>query len=233
MNLKVKFLSIINKDFLGISISILKRGYGKEVDRYKYQKEYINFNIKEGDKVVDVGSGGYPFPLATHLVDMYPDGTSHRTEKLVLDGKKFTIANVEKLPFNDKEFDFSYCSHLLEHVNDPMKACEELMRISKRGYIETPTKTSDIMFNFLKLKDHHKWYTVIEGNTIFFFEYKEEERRDVGMSVFFENFHSEFANPFQKLMRSNRHLFNNMFLWSGHFNYCIVDKNGIIINSNL
>ena len=37
-----------------------------------------------------------------------------------------------------------------------LEACREIMRIGGRGYIETPTRTSDIMFNFTKLKGHHR-----------------------------------------------------------------------------
>lgn len=55
------------------------------------------------------------------------------------DGKPLYKCSVEQMPFKDKEFDFVYCSHVLEHVVDPIRACRELMRVARRGYIETPT----------------------------------------------------------------------------------------------
>ncbi|MDB9308489.1 hypothetical protein PN478_01160 [Dolichospermum circinale CS-534/05] len=55
---------------LHLNIEFLKKGRGMEQERFSYQKQYINFDIKEGEKVLDIGSGGYPFPLATHLAFM-------------------------------------------------------------------------------------------------------------------------------------------------------------------
>lgn len=228
-------LRIINKiksfleEYAHIKISFLKKGRGIESDRYNaYQKKWNDFDIKEGEKVLDVGSGGYPFPLATHIADYYPEDTTHRSETLVKDGRPFTVCSVEAMPFEDKEFDFIYCSHLLEHVSDPAKACEELMRVGKRGYIETPTRTSDIMFNFLNLQDHHKWYIYIINNTVIFLEWLGCERRDLNCNYFFEELLSKWKNPFQDLFFKHRDLFVNMFLWSGRFNYIVIDKNGEI-----
>src|SRR5208337_2273141 len=155
-----------------IYIEMLEKGRGPKNERYEYQSQLIDFGIKKGDKVLDIGSGAYPFPLATHLADLYEGETTHRSESLIKDGRPFFNCSVENLPFNDKEFDFVYCSHLLEHVENPAKACNELMRVGKRGYIETPTKTSDILFNFTALKNHHKWHIEILGDLLLFMEWK-------------------------------------------------------------
>ena len=121
---------------------------------------------------------------------------------------------------------------MLEHIDDPAKVCEELMRVGKRGYIETPTKTSDIMFNFLKLKGHHKWFIVLVGNSLIFFKYNPRERKDTGINDFYGAFHSEYANPYQELVKNNRPLFDNMFLWNKKFNYYIFNKDGKLITTN-
>jgi 2-polyprenyl-3-methyl-5-hydroxy-6-metoxy-1,4-benzoquinol methylase len=216
---------------LPLQISFRKKGFGLEKDRYSYQSKYTEFNIKAGEKVLDIGSGGYPFPLATHLADLYEGETSHRTEELKQDHRPLTICPVEVTPFSDKEFDFVYCSHVLEHVDDPSLACEELMRIGKRGYIETPSKLSDVMFNFTKLSNHHKWYTQLLGNTILFIEWKKEERRDLGTSYFFHQFHSVWKNPFQDLVHGNRDLFVNMMLWEDRFDYIVINNCGEILKT--
>jgi predicted SAM-dependent methyltransferase len=36
-------------------------------------------------------------------------------------------------PFGDNEFDEIYAAHILEHLNDTVRAMEEIWRISKRG----------------------------------------------------------------------------------------------------
>lgn len=218
--------------FIKIRAELQEKGKGQEINRYNYQRQCIDFKIKPGDKVLDIGSGHDPFPLATHLADLYEGKTSHRSEKLIRDERPFTKCSIENTPFKDKEFDFVYCSHLLEHVADPARACTELMRIAKRGYIETPTKTSDIMFNFTDLPDHHKWHVQILGNTLIFMEWKEKERRDTGTNYFFKQFHSKTKNPFQDLVHNNRDMFINMFLWQNKFSYLVLNKNGEIISTS-
>ncbi len=219
------------QNILHIDIQFLKKGKGVEDDRYSYQKQYIDFNIKKDDRVLDIGSGGYPFPLATHLADFYESKTTHRTEELKRDERPFTVCNLESSPFLDSEFDFVYCSHVLEHVDDPAQACEELMRIGKRGYIETPSKISDTMFNFTKIPNHHKWHTQVLGNTLIFMEWKSSERRDLGTDYFFHQFHSKWQNPFQDLMCNNRDLFVNMMLWEDRFDYIVISQDGEILAS--
>lgn len=207
--------------------SSFKESASAETDRYSYQRVYIDFDIKESERVLDIGSGGYPFPLATDLVDLYEHDTSHRPgERLVADGRRFHVANVEKLPFIDHEFDFVYCSHVLEHVADPAAACEEIMRTGRRGFIETPTRLSDIMLNFTRLKDHHKWHINMLGNTLVFMEWTDRERRDTECNDFFLMLQSKYENPFKELVRRHRDLFVNMLSWEGRFSYHVLDKAG-------
>jgi uncharacterized protein YbaR (Trm112 family)/antitoxin component of MazEF toxin-antitoxin module len=44
----------------------------------------------------------------------------------------------ERLPFRDKSFDFVIACHVLEHSADPVAFLNELQRVGKAGYIETP-----------------------------------------------------------------------------------------------
>lgn len=225
-----KKISRTLKTIFRIEFRFLKNKKGKEIDKFSYQKEYIDFDIKEGDKVLDIGSGNYPFPLATHLADFYEEKTTHRAGPLIKDNRPFSNCSVEDTPFKDKEFDFVYCSHVLEHVENPGRACDEIMRIGKRGYIETPARTSDIMFNFTGIKNHHKWYVSFAGNTLVFIEWMEKDKRDTRVGYFFEQFHSKFKNPFQDLVCNNRDFFENMFLWKEKFNYYVFDKNGTLVS---
>ncbi|MDD1416856.1 class I SAM-dependent methyltransferase [Dolichospermum sp. ST_con] len=225
-------IKIYLQDILHIDVNLLNKGYGLERDRYSYQKEYIDFAIRKEDKVLDIGSGGDPFPLATHLADFYEGDTTHRHDKLKKDTRPFTVCSVEQTNFVDKEFDFVYCAHVLEHVDNPAKACRELMRIGKRGYIETPAKISDTMFNFTKIPNHHRWHTQVMDKTLIFMEWKDIEMRDMGSDYFFHQFHSKWQNPFQELMYKNRDLFVSMLLWQDEFDYIVINKEGTIIDSN-
>lgn len=228
----IRRAGIILKRIFRVEIRLLKRGRGYQINRFSYQKEYIDFGIKKDDRVLDIGSGSDPFPLATHLADFYEGRTTHRVGELVKDERPFLKCSIENTPFKNKEFDFVYCSHVLEHVDSPAKACEELMRIAKRGYIETPTRLLDTMANITSMKNHHKWFVEELKNTLIFMEFNENKQRDVKTSYFFDQFQSEWKNPFQDLVKNNQDLFSNMFLWKDRFYYYVFDKKGSLISTN-
>jgi FkbM family methyltransferase len=112
-------------------------------------------HIKEGDRVLEVGPGGIPHPRSDVFLDLdpsfFPDeetalfqrGAANEliTEKPIVyyDGREF--------PFNNDEFDYVICSHVLEHVEDVDYFLSELSRVAKRGYIEYPTIYYDYVYN--------------------------------------------------------------------------------------
>lgn len=210
-----------------------EEGREPEHDRFlAYQQWYVPFDMRGAEKVLDIGSGAYPFPSATHLADLYLNGTSHRSEPLRKTGLPLQICDIECLPYSNKAFDFVYCSHVLEHVNDPSKACEELMRVGKKGYIETPTRLSDVMFNYIRLKDHHLWHVSCLGGTLVFMEWEDRERRDTQINDFYLMAKSKYKNAFQELFHGHRDLFVNMMLWEERFPYYVFDKEGRLLESN-
>jgi SAM-dependent methyltransferase len=111
---------------------------------------------KAAMNVVDLGCGtSGSCPFADVLVDRadwsnkFPD-------------KKFVVHDLNDLPlpFEDNEFDFSFCSHILEHVTDPVKFLSEVTRISKSGYIEVPSPLIDNLVSGNDTHDPfgHKWW---------------------------------------------------------------------------
>ncbi|HKT35406.1 MAG TPA: class I SAM-dependent methyltransferase [Nitrospira sp.] len=207
--------------------------YGKEQDRYyAYQQPHIAVEFRKGDRVLDVGSGGSPFPHATHLAELYMGGTSHRYGPFRSEGLPVQVCDIGRLPYRNGAFEFVYCSHVLEHVSDPASACEELMRVGKRGYIETPTRMSDIMFNYTHLQDHHRWHINRVGTTLLFMPWEAAERRDTHVNEFFHMAKSKYTNPFQELFRRHRDFFVNMMCWEGRFSYYVIDKEGHLQETN-
>lgn len=205
------------------------RGHSQE-RKIDYQQRYLSFDIDPSDVVVDIGSGGEPFPHANYLVDLYPNKTQHRYNELQTNKKPFVRAAVDYLPFRYKSIDFVYCSHVLEHVPNPALACEELMRVGKRGYIEVPTRLSDIMFNFTKIPHFHKWYVCKAGRTLIFIEYSNYERRDIGTNLFYLFAHSQRDNPIRRMFRRNKDLITHMFLWDRRFAYYVFNKDGVLLS---
>ncbi len=87
--------------------------------------------------VLEVGSGGNPYPRSNVLLDAYEETRERHWAPLVSD-RPTVLGFVERLPFRDKVFDFVIASHVLEHSPYPEKFLSELQRVAKAGYIETP-----------------------------------------------------------------------------------------------
>ncbi len=234
-----KLGSRLIKTLLRIEISRLHKTNieytAQKKNRFLYQDKYVEFSIGGDEKVLDIGCGDDPFPLATHLCDRYLSVTSHRPDgsKVIRDTRPLTKCNALYLPYRDSSFDFVFCSHILEHVADPVAACEEMMRVGTRGYIETPTRLSDIIFNFTGIENHHRWHIVRAANTLVFFPWNPGERRDTHYNGSFEAATSKWQNEFQHFYYNNRDLFSNMMIWDKSFGYLVLDENGKIAHHNL
>lgn len=87
--------------------------------------------------IVEIGPGHIPFELATEFIDWQ---LSPR-----LKGKKVHAMdiNTKPLPYDDKSVDFIYCRHVLEDIYNPAWVCQEMSRVAKAGYIETPSPISE------------------------------------------------------------------------------------------
>jgi hypothetical protein len=93
------------------------------VDRYKHS-----------DNVLEIGPGNVPFPLATISI-----GFNESVKKFI----EIDIDN-SPFPFEENEFDFSYCRHVLEDIQNPEFAIEQIFKCSRQGYIETPSPLIEI-----------------------------------------------------------------------------------------
>ena len=109
--------------------------------------------------VLEVGSGGNPYPRANVLLDAYEHTRERHWAPLVAD-RPTVLGFVENLPFKDKSFDFVIASHVLEHSADPASFLSELQRVGKAGYIETPDA---YMERTNPYRDHRLEVTVREG----------------------------------------------------------------------
>lgn len=143
----------------------------------------------ESAAVLDVGGWHCPLNSATHVLDLMPYETRRTQETLDPNiGQRFSEktwimhdACKAPWPFPDKFFDFSFCSHLLEDVEDPITVCQEIVRTSKSGYIETPSREREIFSKsrFFSLKSalgqrpeigfsHHNWFVELDGGALKF-----------------------------------------------------------------
>lgn len=87
--------------------------------------------------VLEVGSGGNPYPRANVLLDAYEMTRERHWAPLAAD-RPTVLGFVENLPFKDQAFDFVIAAHVLEHSASPDLFLHELQRVAKAGYIEVP-----------------------------------------------------------------------------------------------
>jgi ubiquinone/menaquinone biosynthesis C-methylase UbiE len=124
--------------------------------------------------IIEIGPGLSPFPLATTFIGKNEKNINYIDLDLDLD------LDTNKIPFDDNHFDFVYCRHVLEDIQNPDFLLNELLRTSKNGYIEMPsplvelTKGVDAIINISMHYIgymHHRYivWSDLEENTIYFF----------------------------------------------------------------
>ena len=107
-------------------------------------------------KILDIGCGYRAHKNATVIADVQDFSQYYKD-------KNFVQIQEKKFPFKDKEFDFVISSHVIEHVDDFEFFLKELERISKKGYIELPTRLGDNLV-FENEKDHLWWFIYDDVN---------------------------------------------------------------------
>lgn len=114
--------------------------------------------------VLEVGSGHRPYPHSDVLVDKFLN-ESQRGGKIETGNRPLIVSDIEQLPFRDGAFGYSIAAHVVEHVPHPEKALKELARVSRAGYIETP---SALMEAVEPHREYHLWYVKKEGDKLVF-----------------------------------------------------------------
>ena len=148
--------------------------------------EKVIASLRPTDLVLDVGGWACPFNRAQWVIDSEPFETRGFYESFggprnQGGGKEWfsrdtwvqtDICARRAWPFEDRQFDFAVCSHVLEDVRDPLWVGSELMRVAKRGYIETPSREFESCRGFEDPRtvglSHHRWFVEYEGETVRF-----------------------------------------------------------------
>ena len=115
--------------------------------------------VPQSALVLEVGSGGSPYFRANVLIDAYAITRERHWAPLITD-RPSVLGMGEALPFKDNSFDFVIASHVLEHSAEPDKFIQELQRVAKAGYIETPDA---FMERINPYWDHRSEVTVRNG----------------------------------------------------------------------
>lgn len=168
--------------------------------------------------VLDIGGGVAPFQRADYIVDIIDyeqiewcnqrgEGKPRVTKETFI---QHDICARDPWPFKDKQFDYVFCSHVLEDIRDPLWVCSELMRVSKAGYIEIPSRLYETTFDLeakgLSGACHHRWLIDIHENKLRFT---------------FKHFyiHYKFINKNKKKLKKDEDEMLLRIEWDGKFNF--------------
>ena len=122
----------------------------------------LTLKISPTALVLEVGSGGNPYPRANVLLDAYEETRERHWDTLIHD-RPTVLSFGENLPFKDKAFDYVIAAHVLEHSPYPEKFLKELQRVAYAGYIETPDA---FMERINPYKDHRLEVTVRDDGLV-------------------------------------------------------------------
>jgi len=214
------------RDRLGVVALAFRSAAEANEPRYLYQQQFIRHQFRPGERVLDIGSGGDPFPQATILADRYLEPTSHRSSRFDSQGKPVVICDIHALPFPDQAFDYAVASHVLEHVENPLHACRELQRVARAGFIETPAILKDTLFAWAK--GMHKWHVVAIANRLVFFEYSQRQLEGIRSSAWHHLIFGSCYHPLQEAFKDNQDLFNVMLEWRGSFEVTVMKTDGTV-----
>ena len=219
---------------MNIITSFFKHQSAHYWSRYKWLEDWkkeILDNIKN-PKIVDLGAGHRPMWDATHLVEMYIDDNTQRARSFKAGSRVVINSNIEKIPVENKTFDLSYARHVLEHVDDPEKACKEIMRVSRQGFIETPHPFLEIGYGFPKKErgwSFHKWYVWTDNTNTLFFRRKTEKNINDFCDCLYGAYAYQIFDHYkpdlnQYLNKMPYWLKNTKFIWRDKFKFKIIDK---------
>ena len=165
----------------------------------------VNKKLKENPnwKVLDIGCGYTANENATVVSDVQDLSNFYKN-------KQFVKITEKKLPFKDNVFDFVITSHVIEHVEDFQFFISEIERISKKGYIELPTKLGDNLV--FENSNDHLWMFEYDDNSNILLASKKQEFIEPFVSV-------STAKKLEKIFRQSLIL---EIIWSNKIDYKIL-----------
>lgn len=122
-------------------LSVLDAGCGEGFTLSRFEEKHIGHNL-EGVDFLD---------------------TAIKIGKKVHPKLKLKQGDIYKLPYKDNQFDLVLCTEVLEHLEYPEKALQELKRVTKKYCILSVPNEPLFMFgNFIRGKNITRWGNDIE-----------------------------------------------------------------------
>jgi acetyltransferase-like isoleucine patch superfamily enzyme/ubiquinone/menaquinone biosynthesis C-methylase UbiE len=187
--------------------------------------------IKDTDKVLEIGPGAFPHPRSDYYLDkIFNEDIAYSqrgNNKAPQYNKPIIYYEQLPLPFKDKEFDYVICSHVIEHI--PLEELpffiKELERISYRGYMEFP----NMLFELINYHPIHLWFMNYKNETMIFLDKK------IFQSSFFHKIYREMffsTINVHSYYKKYKHFLFCGFEWNGKIKYEIIDNYKDLFNEN-
>lgn len=97
--------------------------------------DFVHEKMKDISKernVLDVGGGGRFTKWLKRYEKLFVN-TDYKTMDLDISTKPDIVGDIHQIPLKDESIDAIICSSVLEHVNDPIRAIQEMYRVLKKG----------------------------------------------------------------------------------------------------
>jgi len=129
------------------------------------EKAYEIAEVKDGQLAADIGAGtGFVTEgllqkgLKVIAVDQSDEMLDQMKQKFKdFEGVEYLRGEAEHLPIEDDTVDYAMANMYLHHVDDPLVAIKEMVRILKPGGKIAITDLDEHNHEFLKLEHHDRW----------------------------------------------------------------------------
>lgn len=140
----------------------MRKGFFSEAVR---EKAYAIAEVKEGQLAADIGAGtGFVTEgllqkgLKVIAVDQSGEMLEQMKEKFKnFDGIDCRQGDADNLPIDDSTVDYAMANMYLHHVENPLTAIKEMVRILKPGGKLVITDLDEHNHEFLKVEQHDRW----------------------------------------------------------------------------
>lgn len=183
--------------------------------KLRWSLRRLHCPVDKNSLVLEVGAGGNPYPRANVLLDAM-ESTIERNEQQLITDRPLVLGLCEELPFKDKSFDFVIASHVLEHTDNPEAFLNELMRVGKSGYIETP----DGWFEKLCAFTYHRLEVSEENSSLIIKKKSSWKPDDISRAW---DYKLSKSSEVRRLLRANPDLNTMRFYWDNQFHYKILN----------
>lgn len=160
---------------------------------WNFFRQLVNLTAsKKVDSILDVGCGeGFTLNrLKEHGIGKKLEGLEYSKDAILLGKKtypdiKITQGSIYELPYKANSFDLVLCTEVLEHLEEPEKALQELVRVSKKYLvISVPNEPFFMLAQLVRGKNWSRFGNDIEHiNHWMMFSFPQFVKKNAGAKV--------------------------------------------------